>query len=250
VVLVGGVGGGAAAFVTAGSQTEDAVKGLARAPVGCTTTLAFDKSGTFVVFVEMKGSIGSVRGDCSSTDSTYARTDSALPDVTLSLVDDSGDEVGLDDDPGVSYNVSGFAGSSINSVTIDAPGTFELTVAADESDFVIAVGKNPKSGGGTLKTIGLAAMIAGAALGLAMVVLGLRRKPTAPGGPPAATAGAAPQQWATQQPPPAQQPAPAAYTAPPPAMPQPNYNPAPQQPLPAPPPPAPGGWPHPPHGGP
>ncbi len=254
VVLIGGVGGGAAAFVTAGSQVEDGVKSLARAPVGCTTTLEFDKAGTFTVFVETKGSIGSVRGDCSNTEATYDRGGSSLPDVTLTMVNDSGDEVSLDDGVGASYDAAGFVGKPINSVTIDAAGTFELTVASDESDFAVSVGKNPKQSGAGLKTIGLAAMIGGGVLGLALILLGLRRKASGPAtlqSPPPGAPGGAPQQWAAQQPG-AYAPAPTSFGVAPPQQQQPIYIPPAQQPAPAPapspPPMAPGGWPQPPQG--
>ena len=66
------------------SNYEEAVKSLARAPVGCTTTLVFDKPATFTIYVETKGKLGELGGDCEATGG---------------LVQPSGDEAsqGLDD---------------------------------------------------------------------------------------------------------------------------------------------------------
>src|SRR5215213_1892332 len=73
VVLIGGLGGGLAALLMSGSAADDAVESLARAPVGCTTRLDFDKSGTFTVYVETKGTVSVSRGDCPANGDDYER---------------------------------------------------------------------------------------------------------------------------------------------------------------------------------
>ena len=50
---------------------DDAVAGLAPAPIGCDTTLRFDETGTYTFYIETAGSIGPIDGDCSSDARTY-----------------------------------------------------------------------------------------------------------------------------------------------------------------------------------
>lgn len=247
VVLLAGVGGGLGLLAAAGSAYEDGVKNLARAPIGCTTTLEFDEAGTYTFFVETKGTIGDVRGDCENTDTDYDRGDDDLPDVDLALVNEDGDEVDFDDDDSKDYDVSGYAGQSIATADIEDAGSYELSVSSDEDEFVISVGKDPKNDVGVAGVAGLALLIVGGLAGLVMIILGLRRKPAAPGSDPSA-GGYPPQGYQPQaaagfpgQPaPPQQYPAPpqTGYAQPAP----PTQQLPPTQPGPYAPPPAPGGW--------
>lgn len=238
VVLLGGVGGGLALLASAGATYEDATKNLARAPIGCTTTLEFDSTGTFFVYVETTGQIGEVRGDCEGTDTDYENDADADPDVELTLVNEDGDEIDLDSDDSKDYDAAGFVGRSIATVEIEDAGSYELSVASEDEDFAIAVGKDPTEAAGPAGVLGLALAVVGGLAGLVMIILGLRRKKGTPdAGMPAA---AAPYQappaamgYPTQQQP--------AYPAPPspgfgqPAPPPPGFG----QPAP---PPGPGGW--------
>ncbi|MEO7398895.1 MAG: hypothetical protein ABIW84_10050, partial [Ilumatobacteraceae bacterium] len=106
LVLLGGVGTGAALFVTSGAQYEDAVKSLQRAPVGCDTEFDFTGTGTFVFYTETKGVIGDIRGDCENTDTDYDSGGERVR-VTLTLTDDRGDEVDLDRESGITYDRAG-----------------------------------------------------------------------------------------------------------------------------------------------
>src|SRR4051794_26188702 len=71
VLLLGGIGTGAALFVTSNSQYEDAVKNLQRAPVGCDTEFNFTGTGTFIFYAESKGKVGDLRGDCENAGTNY-----------------------------------------------------------------------------------------------------------------------------------------------------------------------------------
>ncbi len=177
LLLVAGIGAAAAAFVLSSSRLEDGVKQLARAPVGCTTTLEFDKAGTFNVFVETKGKLTDpLKGDCAAKDE-YDRGDDDAPDVTLTLKDGNDDEITIDEASGPTYDAAGFVGSAIGKVTIEEAGTYRLKVDSSSDDFAIALGKDPDGDASSLQTIGLIAGGAAALIGLVLLLLGMRRRP-------------------------------------------------------------------------
>lgn len=249
-LLVIGVVAGVVLYVMSGSVRDETVKKFARAPVGCTTTLEFDKAGTFTLYLETKGTIGTLSGDCTAT-GDYDRADDTLPGVTLNLVGPDGGQVSLTGVTGVSYDTGTYVGEAIDDVEIAATGTYQLTVSSDATDVAIAIGGDPEGDSGTMKTAGIAVGAAGVVLGIVLLLLGARRKggtatPAAPawqGGAPVAPSyqgvpgvpGQVPppqgvpgyQQPPVQQPPvqqpPMQQPpvAPAPPMAPPPAPPAP-----------------------------
>lgn len=174
VLLLGGVGTGAALYVTSGSQYDEAVENLQRAPVGCDTEFDFTGSGTFIFYTETKGQIGEIRGDCENTETDYEHDGRVR--ATLTLTDDNGDEVDLSRKSGVDYDAAGYVGTAIRSVDIEEPGTYTLSVESDDDDFAIAVGRDPQSDADSLKTIGIIVAIAGLVLGLLFILLGMRRK--------------------------------------------------------------------------
>ena len=240
VLLLGGVGTGAALYITSDSQYEDAVKNLQRAPVGCDTEFRFSGTGTFIFYAESKGKIGDLRGDCENTDTDYSHKGKI--DVDLTLTNSDGDEVDLESASGASYDAGGFKGSEISKLELDDTGTYTLSVSSDDTDFAIAVGRNPKDDADSLKTIAIAAVIAGVVLGLLFIGLGMRRKPAAPAtgawnpagggnipgyqppsGPPPVAPPTAPSQpaWQPVPPPPQQPPSPAQVPPPPPTPPAP-----------------------------
>lgn len=237
-VLVIGVVGGIVAFLAAGSAADEGVENLARAPVGCTTRLDFDDTGTFTLYVETQGSVGDLGGDCPNDDADYDRDSDDLPEVELTLVDNDDNEIDLEDDDGKSYDAGGAVGQSIKSVEIEDPGRYELTVTSDDDDFAIAIGKNPEEGADSLKTISYVLLGLGIVLGGILIVLGLRGgKSTSGGGTPTPVTSYPEQRPPTAYPPtstytPSGPPPGGAYAPPAaPAVPQP---PPPTQPLPGP----------------
>ena len=168
------------------SNYEDAVKSLARAPVGCTTTLVFDKPATFTIYIETKGKLGDLGGDCQATGSSYEHPGDKLPKVSLSLVtSSSGDELDLQRGTTAAYNVAGYVGTGYRTVKIEQAGNYRLNVESDDSDFAVSIGKNPKDDSDKLKTIGGGVALGGVVLGLILLLLGLRRRrpEVAPAGP-------------------------------------------------------------------
>lgn len=175
ILLIGGIAAGIVLVLSSDSKSEEAVKNLQRAPIGCDTEFDFTGTGTFIFYTETVGQIGDISGDCENTDTDYDHGDDRVR-VSLTLTDDRGDEVDLTRRSGVDYDASGFVGTSIRSVEIDEPGTYTLSVESDDDDFAIAVGRNPNEAGDSLKTIAIIVAAAGLVLGLLLIVLGARRR--------------------------------------------------------------------------
>jgi hypothetical protein len=250
ILIALGVAGllvGVLVWFLAGNRYGDAVAGLAPAPVGCETTLEFDDAGTFTFFLETKGQVGEIEGDCDATDRDYDYQGDALPRVSLTLLDEAGDEIDLDRVSEPSYDADGRAGTAVRTADIEDTGRYILTVEANDPDVVVRVGKDPQRGVGAMRAAGAAVALAGLVAVVLGIVLGRKRQPsatiaaTAPywqpsGGPPPVAPPYAHQPGA---PPYAQGPAPGAVwgspgsspsTPPPPPPPPP-----PRRPLPPPP---------------
>lgn len=176
IVFLAGILGGGAMVAKGKSNYEDSVKSLARAPVGCTTTLVFDKPSTFTLYAETKGKLGNLGGDCKANNSTYNHAGDKLPKLSLTLLDSKGAEVDLQRGATATYDVAGFVGTAVRTMKITQAGTYRLDVESDESDFAVAIGKNPKKDSDLLKTIGGGVALGGFVLGLLFFLLGLRRR--------------------------------------------------------------------------
>ena len=113
VLIVAGVVVGALLWLAAGRRYDDAVADLAPVPLGCTTTLSFDRTGTYTFFVETKGEIGEIDGDCVTDDRAYDVDAGDVPRVSLELIDERGDEVDLDRTAGPSYDRAGRRGVGV-----------------------------------------------------------------------------------------------------------------------------------------
>ncbi|MEY2580153.1 MAG: hypothetical protein QOE09_2 [Ilumatobacteraceae bacterium] len=205
ILFLGGLLGGGAIVAKGMANYKDAVKSLARAPVGCTTTLVFDKPATYTVYIETKGKLGSLSGDCKTNGTQYNHAAAKLPKYSITLVDSNGKDVPLQRGVSASYDVDGYVGTAVRTVKIDKAGTYRLNVESDETDFAVAIGKNPKDDSDLLTLIGGAVALGGLVLGLLFFVLGLRRRRPAevpvdirnpagplPGWPPGPYAGAMP----------------------------------------------------------
>lgn len=240
VLLVAGIVGAGALWAASGARFDDSVKNLARAAVGCDTTLDFAETGEFFLFVETKGVVDGVRGDCQQ-EGSYDLGEAGAPAVTLTMTDPDGESVELRLRSGVDYDAAGFVGQSERVATITTTGDHRLQVVAEDGAgelFAVAVGKDPNDGVALLQGLAIGVGVVGLLAGVVFIVLGLRRRPipepaagpwgqqAAPGwpqsppgastpppawgtqpptGPPAGWAGTPPTQPPTQ-PPPAQSP--------------------------------------------
>ena len=179
LVLVGLLGTALALWIAAGGREADNVAAFARAPVGCDTTLDFESTGTFVLYVETRGEVGDLAGACD-TPPRYDRDPDSVPAVEVTLRDPDGDSVELDDTGEVGYDVGGFLGSSFAEVQIEVEGDHLLTVPQVDGDaFAVAIGRQPDQGVALLRWGAVAATIGGLVLGGLLLVIGSRRPPTA-----------------------------------------------------------------------
>jgi hypothetical protein len=176
ILLVVGVLGGGAVAEKATSNYKDAVKSMARAPVGCTTTLVFDKPATFTVYAETKGKLGDLSGDCDANGKDYTHPGDKLPKIALTLVDAKGDSVDLARGATDTYDTDGYVGTAIRTVKITDAGTYRLNVESDDTDFAVSIGKTPKDDYDLLTIVGGGIVLGGVVLGLLFFLLGLRRR--------------------------------------------------------------------------
>ena len=185
VVLIGLLGAAAGLWFAAGERRSDNVASFARAPVGCNTTLDFEATGTFVLYIETRGEFDQLAGECDA-EQTYDRNPEDVPELDAVLIDPEGAVIDFDDVKAVGYDVDGFVGTAVRSVEIETPGDHVLTVApTDGEPFAVAIGRSPDEGVGLLRAGAIAAAIAGLVLGGVFLVLGSRSAPT-PVAPPAA----------------------------------------------------------------
>jgi hypothetical protein len=185
VLIVAGIGAAIALFVAGSQRYSDGIERLARGPANCVTTLDVAKDATYYFYVEDKGEVSDVRGNCPALGETFEVD--ADGDARLSLSDDNGDAVRLRRADGTTYDSGGFHGELVRSARLEE-GRYQLAVEADD-DVVVAVGRDVDD----LKTNLLLPIIvglAGLALGLAVLLLGRRGSSTAPAGGPASSGGA------------------------------------------------------------
>jgi hypothetical protein len=185
VALVIGVVGAIVLWMLASKRYDNAVADLAPAPVGCDTTLVFDRTGTYTFFVETMGEVGEIDGDCDGDDREYDFDGDETPRVELTLVDDDGDEVDLDRASGPSYDQGGASGSGVRTADIEDTGAYVLRVDSDDDEFIVRVGRDPTSGVVPMRVGAVALLVAGLVLGLIGLTRG--RRPAA--GPEPAVAG-------------------------------------------------------------
>ena len=184
-LVVAGAAAIALTLVLGNAQYADAVANLQRAPAGCETDFEFTGVGKFTFYVETKGRIGELRGDCAGADQNYSRKAGAkLPQVSLSLIDASGAEVALERSTTGGYDVDGYVGTAKRTVELGEPGKYTLSVTSDETDFVISVGRDPQDDHDQQQLLGVAGGIAGMVLGGIMAGAGLRRRRFVPPVPP------------------------------------------------------------------
>lgn len=180
VVLLASLIGGGALAATSDSTYESAVQDMARAPVGCTTTLEFESSGDFNLFVETTGTTSELRGDCAASAAVYDRSVQDLPAVDLALTDADDTPIDLKRNEDSSYDVGGFVGTSVRSFTINDPGTYKLLVTSGEDGFAVSVGKDPRATADEQRNLGIGLAALGLLIGVPLILLGLRRKKLAP----------------------------------------------------------------------
>lgn len=188
VVLVLGLAAGAALYLGSGATREQTIERFARAPVGCTTTLQFDRAGTFTVYIELTGTIAAVGGDCDRSGESYRWTGATLPAYTLTMVDADGASVALAESTGSSYDTGTWRGQAVSRVQVGAPGAYRLTVDSADTGYAVAIGGDPDADASRMQVAGIASAVGGLLVGVLLIVLGRRRRrPGTPAGMPVAS---------------------------------------------------------------
>ena len=139
VTLVGLALGGVL-WLMANARADNGVDVLARAPVGCDTTLDFDRVGEYLVFVETSGQFDDVPGDCNGPSGSFDIAEQ--PDVAVVLFDPDGEQIDIDEAMGITYDRLGRRGEQIGAITVSTAGDHVLRVEAG-SDVNVAVGGDP-----------------------------------------------------------------------------------------------------------
>ena len=242
LVALAGIAAGVVLWFLASTRYEDAVGSLAPAPVGCDTTLEFDRAGTFFIYAETKGEVGSLDGDCTNDDQRYEGSDDNL-DIVLFDRDD--DEVDLTRNRDVSYDAGGATGTSLYSVDIEDPGEYTLRVQGDDTEVVARVGGDPNDDVALLRGAAIAALVVGVVLGVLFFAVGRTRGARRPDGGAYGWQGGFAQPGAPSAPPYQPAPgwgAPGTPSPPPPTPPTPPPRPTPTPPPPPSPPQRPSEW--------
>ncbi|MDX2381638.1 MAG: hypothetical protein QNM02_17985 [Acidimicrobiia bacterium] len=172
--MLAGVLGAAALWSAAEGRQDGTIADFARAPAGCDTTLTFEESGRFLIYVETAGRVDDVAGDCD-VEGAFVRRGDAMPPFELVVIDTEGGQLAIGSHPGVAYDSDGFVGSSIGALEIDGPGDYVMRVASPADDFVVAVGIDPDDDAAMLRLGALSVLIGGLVVGGTAVVLAARR---------------------------------------------------------------------------
>jgi hypothetical protein len=200
-ITLAGIAGAIALVATANSVLEDAVTDMARAPIGCVTTLDFESAGTFRLYLETTGRTDDLRGDCAGNDATYDSPADLDPNLNLELTDFDEAAVTLERDEEADYDAAGFVGRSIERFEITEPGVYKLLVRSSDDGFAIAVGKNPQEYADNQRNLGVGLGTLAVLLGGLLILLGLRRRrptPSRPTGPGWGQGAPGAPQWTPQ----------------------------------------------------
>ena len=220
---------GVVLWFVAEARYNDGVESLARAAVGCDTTLDFSSAGEYLVFVETAGILPEVRGDCGAS-GAFDLGDVSPPTVEVTIADPDGADIALltriDRE---SYDRAGFLGESIGQIQVTTAGDHVVRVETASPDtFAIAIGEDPAGGVGAFRLVAALATVIGLAVGL---IVALTRRTTRV--PPSAVQQPPPADWSVWQAPPAAGPPTAVPPRGPPVAPgAPAWSPSPSQPAP------------------
>jgi hypothetical protein len=174
LVILAGLVAAVVLWTLGDDRRREAVQSLARAPVGCDTTLDFAETGRYYVFIETTGTLGEIRGDCNVAGSYDIG--SRTPPVELTVIDPDGAPVELDQGVAdIDYSEAGFVGAAEFAVDILETDDHVIRVeSSDDEVFVIAVGRDPRDGVAALRGGAVASGILALLLGAGLILLGVR----------------------------------------------------------------------------
>lgn len=172
IVLVTGVVGAIVAWLASEQRYDDGVMGLARAPVGCESVLAFTAPGDFLVFAESAGQFDPVEGDCTASGSF--RADVPQPSAQVEVVAPDGSSLTTRPATGVDYDRAGSRGSQIGAVTVSSEGDHLVRVISTDGQFAVAIGQDPLDGVVEMRVLAVAVAIVGLVAGVVLIAFGNR----------------------------------------------------------------------------
>lgn len=161
-----------------------AVADLARAPGGCTTTLDVVEPGTYAVFVESRGELRDLPGDCPFSEGRF-RSRVSPADVDVTALTSDGSDVAVLAADGDNYNTGDRAGRRIASLVATTSGRVQVTVTSPGEGAVVAVGIDPTGVAMPWRVAAAGVAIVGLILGAVLIGFGLRRRSPAPASQPA-----------------------------------------------------------------
>ena len=175
LLIVAGLLGAAATYLAQQVNYRKRIDNLERAVSGYTTTLTFEKSGTFSLYYEYAGTFNASFD--GQEESISIKSSESPPAFSASLKDEEGGSVELDRKvPTLAYDVSGFKGRSFAQAVIDRPGDYTLEVvpatATDEFALAIGIGEAQKPS----IALPLVVALVGIVPGVLLLLLGGRKK--------------------------------------------------------------------------
>lgn len=170
-LIVIGLAAGAVMSAVAMAAPLQTVRGFARARAGCTTTLQFDRTGTFTLYLESKGRTAVSSGECGA--GTYEHTATSVPSATFELIDPAGDTVTAASAVGRVYRLASFRGEEIGRVVISERGDYQMTVISAD-DVAVAVGGDPNAAKRLWAIAAIVTTLLTVLMGVTLVVLNRR----------------------------------------------------------------------------
>lgn len=187
LVLLGGIAGAATLFMLGPHYRDRQIDDLARGAVGCVTPLVFTDTGTYYVFQEVAGPELSAASCPPRPQGDAFAVAITGPDGPVEMLSDRSE----------AYNANGAVATSLGQIEVTEPGTYRLTVIGPDTAVRAAVGTDPDDIVGEYRTYALVAGIAGAVLGVGLLMAGVvggKHQSVAPAAPhaPAGTGFAPP----------------------------------------------------------
>ena len=137
LLLIAGLLGAGVLYVLSTQRPDKAVDGFARASAGCTTTLDFTETGTFLVYQETGSTADTADEGCAPTPTPGERFSFELtgPAAVTPVADLT-----------VTYDSEAVTGASVARFEIATAGLYEIAVRSEDVAIVAAVGRDPDSG--------------------------------------------------------------------------------------------------------
>jgi hypothetical protein len=184
VMILLGLAGGVALFLTGQSRHDSKVKSLATdsaALSGCITDLTFSKEGTFVLYYVYQGNVrvNGTNDGCAGTDTVKLSAASKAPDMDVTLTNSDGDTLKLGAPSSTAaVHAGGVRAVPYKQVTIKTTGDYQLEITAADGVKRFALGVGPKIDKAD-PLVAILVGVGGAALGLIVIVIGGVRRTSA-----------------------------------------------------------------------